>query len=414
MNTRQLIPVAFLFAAVAGCSDGDMGWAGTISDSAGVTIVSNPAQGIWAPGEEWVLEEELRIGGVEGDLDYLFGDIWGVTVDSHGRVFVLDFQEQRIQVYSPEGVYERTIGRRGEGPGEFMGGVSLLMGPGDTLLVQDNRLLRINRFAPDGSNAGSYRMQLDDRHPQAFKVTASGVIAEHFEYPDSPGQPAVENPTDAIAVVTTDGEILDTLLTYTSLASRGVYFYERGVSWDITDGPDLVSGDSDEYRLEIRSGDRLRRVVTKSSPSEPISEQEKASILGRCEEEAIESGAPADWVARRLESTHVADRVPAFRTIAFGPSSTLWVQRVRPVSELLNLEEPDVFDMTSRDFLDVGSRDWDVFNQEGRFLGTLLMPPRFTPHVFRGDKIYGVLRDELDVQYVVRFGIVGNLEDASL
>jgi hypothetical protein len=59
-----------------------------------VTIVSNPEQGIWAPGEEWVLEEELRIGAVEGDPDYLFGDVWGVTVDSHGRVFVLDFQEQ--------------------------------------------------------------------------------------------------------------------------------------------------------------------------------------------------------------------------------------------------------------------------------------------------------------------------------
>jgi hypothetical protein len=279
------------------------------------------------------------------------------------------------------------------------------MGPGDTLLVQDNRLFRINRFSPDGSSAGSYRMQLEDRHTQSLKATASGIIAEHFEYPDSPGQPAVEDPTDAIALVTTDGDLLDTLVAYSSLAVRGVYFYEREVSWDITDGPNLVFGVSDEYRLEIHSGNRLTRVITKPFRSEPISDQEKESILERCEQEAIESGAPADWVARRLASTHVADRVPAFRTIIFGPSGTIWVQRVRPVSELLSLEEPDVFHMTSRDFLDVGSRDWDVFGKEGRFLGTLRMPPRFTPHVFRGDKLYGVLRDEVDVPYAVRLGV---------
>lgn len=402
MISRWLVSVVLISGILTSCSDGGSGWAGSISDSSGVTIVSNPEKGTWAEGEEWVLAEEVRIGGVEGDPDYLFGDIWGVAVDSHGRVFVLDFQEQHIRVYSPEGAYEQTIGRQGEGPGEFRAAVSLLMGPGDTLLVQDNRLFRINRFAPDGSSAGSYRMQLDDRQPQTSRATTSGVVAEQFQCPDSPGQAAAEEPTDAIALVTTDGNILDTLLTYPSLAARGVHFYGRSLSWDITDGPILVFGDSDEYRLRIHSGNRLRRIITKPVRSEPISDQEKKAILDRWAQEAIESGAPEDWVARRRPSTHVADRVPAFRTIAFGPFGTIWVQRVRPVSELLSQEEPD--------FNDVGSRDWDIFDPEGRFLGTVLMPPRFTPHAFRGKKLYGVLRDELGVQCVVRFDIVGDLD----
>ena len=34
------------------------------------------------------------------------------------------------------------------------------------------------------------------------------------------------------------------------------------------------------------------------------------------------------------------------------------------------------------------------------------MPPRFKPRMFREDKIYGVWRDDLDVQYIVRLRIV--------
>jgi len=37
------------------------------------------------------------------------------------------------------------------------------------------------------------------------------------------------------------------------------------------------------------------------------------------------------------------------------------------------------------------------------------MPRLFTPKVFRGDKIYGVWRDEFDVQYMIRLRVVGDL-----
>ena len=44
--------------------------------------------------------------------------------------------------------------------------------------------------------------------------------------------------------------------------------------------------------------------------------------------------------------------------------------------------------------------------REGRFLGVVSMPPKFQPRLFVGDAIYGVQRDELDVQYVVRVRVV--------
>jgi len=47
-----------------------------------------------------------------------------------------------------------------------------------------------------------------------------------------------------------------------------------------------------------------------------------------------------------------------------------------------------------------------VFDREGKFLGVVTMPPRFQPRLFHEDKIYGVWRDNLDVQYVMWLRIV--------
>ena len=61
------------------------------------------------------------------------------------------------------------------------------------------------------------------------------------------------------------------------------------------------------------------------------------------------------------------------------------------------------------DLEDFGAPDWDVFDAQGRYLGVVEMPQGFTPKLFREDKIFGVWRDELDVQYVLRLRIVGDL-----
>jgi hypothetical protein len=58
--------------ATPACSGGDTAatWAGTVSDSAGIQVVHNPVEGIWAPGEAWGLEEVLSIGEMLGEDDH--------------------------------------------------------------------------------------------------------------------------------------------------------------------------------------------------------------------------------------------------------------------------------------------------------------------------------------------------------
>ena len=105
---------AVLFAAACGGgADGGSAWTGTVEDSAGVQIVRNSPQPIWGEGEAWGFEEVLTIGEAAGDPDYQFGQIAGLDATSDGRILVLDNLAQHIKIYSPEGVFERTIGQAG-------------------------------------------------------------------------------------------------------------------------------------------------------------------------------------------------------------------------------------------------------------------------------------------------------------
>lgn len=56
-----------------------------------------------------------------------------------------------IFVYSSDGEFLKTIGRRGPGPGEFEGAVIMEGGPADSLHVIDPRGMRYHVFAPDMS-----------------------------------------------------------------------------------------------------------------------------------------------------------------------------------------------------------------------------------------------------------------------
>jgi len=193
MDSQKSANVILLLAWCAvSCGSVENRWAGTIIDSAGVTVVSNPDVGIWTDADRWTVEEELRIGVQEGDPDYQFGQIGGIAVDSRGRLFVLENQAQQIKIYSAEGVYERTLGARGSGPGEIQAAAALLMGPGDTLVVPDPPNMRVSRFAPDGSSLGSFPLDFQQGIPLLYEATSSGVLVRQVRPFTFRGQPAIE------------------------------------------------------------------------------------------------------------------------------------------------------------------------------------------------------------------------------
>jgi hypothetical protein len=405
MINRPITLAVVLFFPLTACSDREPLWTGTMYDSAGVTIVTNTDVGIWSPGEEWTLEEELRIEAVEGNPDHGFGQVGGIAVDSNDRLFVLDRQDQHVQVYSPEGVYEQTIGVQRDGPGQWGGALFLLMGRGDTLLVGDGQAQLIYRHAPDGLRVGSFRFVLETGFPMHLVVTPSGVFAEQVRRTPVPGQTTVEQPMDAIVLLGSNGMLTDTLITIPSgeelPLDGGMVLYAPEAVWDLTDTLQLILGINDDYRIGLYSEGKLRRIFTKPFDRRPVSESDKEAELSVLERRWAELGLTAVGMERMRNNTQFSDLLPAFQSVEFGPVGTIWVQHLLPPSEL-SLEKMAFLGGVR------GTQGWDVFDSDGRFLGVVNAGRRFFPLLFRGDRIYGVW-DDLDELHVVRLRVVGDL-----
>ena len=102
------------------------------------------------------IQEELSIGVAEGEPEYMFSRISAIAVDDNGRIYVLDYLEAELRVFGPDGKHIRTIGRRGQGPGEFMGPFSLGISAENTIMVHDLMNHRISYFSMDGDFMHSF------------------------------------------------------------------------------------------------------------------------------------------------------------------------------------------------------------------------------------------------------------------
>ena len=83
-----------------------------------------------------------------------------VVRDSRGRIYVANEGQSDIEVYDSAGVYRESIGRRGQGPGEYASISSLSVLPGDTLLVGDHMNRRLTHLSPTGRAVRTTPFQL--------------------------------------------------------------------------------------------------------------------------------------------------------------------------------------------------------------------------------------------------------------
>ena len=92
----------------------------------------------------------LTLGSVEGDGPEGFTSIQAVALSPDGSLAVTEHSPLEIRVFDSLGQHRLTIGRDGEGPGEFVGAPKIrFLGP-DTLLAWDPGQFRLTWFSMDG------------------------------------------------------------------------------------------------------------------------------------------------------------------------------------------------------------------------------------------------------------------------
>lgn len=397
-----------LSACGSGPASGE--WAGTVRDSAGVVVVSNPTEGLWRPGEVPAVEEILRIGQIEGAPEYQFGQIVGLNVDDDGNLYVGDSQAREIRVFDASGTFVRRIGRPGSGPGELgPGGTSVFLGRGDTLFAPDPGQQRVNVFLRDGTFVRSFPISFTQGVSVKWTVTPEAELLQQVRHLALPGGEQEPGP-DLVLRRGSDGTIQDTVLVlpaglsvqFSSNSTPTIKIFEPEPVWEMTrDGRILLAVNSD-YRIELRSLDgSVERVIQKPFARQAVEEADREAFLTLFRETLEQQGAPPPAVQMIIQGINFADHYPAFITFMEGPEGSLWVQQIRSARQVAAAGGT----FSPED--DLGAPDWDVFDRDGRFLGVVTLPPRFQPGVVRENRIYGVQKDELDVQYVVAVEVRG-------
>lgn len=411
-SRREAVIMGALLSMGACGADGadgadDVGrWAGTITDSAGVAVVSNPAEGLWAEGEQWTVREELRIGSFATDPNEQFGQIGGIAVNSRGEILVMDRQLRQVRFFSPEGEFIRAVGAAGAGPGEFGPGANdVFVNPDDSFLVPDNRNRRVHHFGPTGALLGS--ATLDTERFRALRYRGNPrtlAVAVQLRPADVLVDDAVAT-RDELRRLGPDGMIGEVLLEVPSgelLGPDVIRYFTPEPVWSLTDSLTVMYAINNEYA--IRSFDqagRLHRIVRRSFEPRPINDRDIRAFFAYLDAAWLAAGVPESRLSANHARVSFAEVFPAFYRFEPGPEGSLWVQPVQPPGELSDA------DIERYDFIeDFGAPAWDVFDRDGRYLGVVQMPHRFQPRIFTGDAIYGVIRDDIDVPYVVRLRIV--------
>jgi hypothetical protein len=87
----------------------------------GVEVIYNPKDPVPRKGvpSTPVLKEDLVIGAESGDDKYMFSSLRTIRIDNDGNIYALDNKDINIKVFDKNGVHLRTMGKRGQGPGEI-------------------------------------------------------------------------------------------------------------------------------------------------------------------------------------------------------------------------------------------------------------------------------------------------------
>ena len=334
------------------------------------------------------LVEVLHIGEEGNDDGVVFGEIGGlIAVDSRGRIFVGDQQASQIHAFGSGGEFIKSIGSKGEGPGEFSLLSDVRVGPGDSLYAFDLRRGRISAF-----------------DPLTLEFVKSFVVGEDID-----GRSA----RDLIGVLESGF-----VVTYEDLPWPGTEFnterykYARIVSRTGLAGKEsIVRVPSSEFMM-VRSGNRFlgaampypRDPVIHLGPDELVYSGSTESItvavtaasgaMLRTIEHSLEAipitgieledwiGLLSDETARLVRKADLRKTKPAYTILVVDDSGRIWVKPTQSDSDAKDVQ-------------------WLVLDAQSRLVGTVALPSSVDLYVITGGRAYAVDETGSDVVLVV-------------
>ncbi|MGD8727431.1 MAG: hypothetical protein PVH40_07280, partial [Gemmatimonadales bacterium] len=293
----------------------------------------------------------------------------------------------------PDGTHLVSVGREGEGPGEFKWMGEIWPIHGDSLVIYDYiNSMRLSVFDAYGTFGRAFRLEhASSSIPQAQDVIWGDRVLSRS------GIFGAEEPLDGLrrdsALYCThslDGAVLDTLGRFpgSELFTRSVgpsssVALSRPFGRAVTSAATAdfwYFGSSDRYEIEGygRSG-MLERLIRRDVTNRPVTQD----LLDERARRLRESGNPN--AARLQRDIPVPETMPAHGRILGDAEGNLWVQEYRI------RDEPE---------------RWAVFDPSGRFLGIVDMPAPGRVTQIGSDDVLGIWTDDLDVEQVRLYALI--------
>jgi hypothetical protein len=312
-------------------------------------------------------------------MPFLLGEISGIAIDDSGRIYVADFQDPRIVVFDSRGRHLATIGRKGQGPGEFTAPTGITFGADGALYVRN--MEQVARFIRDPRTGIASRFDRayvgPTMAPWRSKLASVVDRQGRFHFPLEVGLP--DGLTHyAYRRYALDGRKLDSLPVPLYPTSRSSWAavptgpnggrVVRGLSmvpfhpvpvWTISNAGTIISGPADRYELaETDSLGRRTRVFSRAVPAERIPARERSDSLRSLRRRIDSLPIPLSQVrgaSEEVKSQRLPEVFPFYRSVVMTPANELWVRRWSSGT----LARQTVI---------------DVFRAEGSYLKTIVLP----------------------------------------
>jgi dipeptidyl aminopeptidase/acylaminoacyl peptidase len=347
--------------------------------------VMTSACGRGAPAEQIRTENLQPVLIARSAAEVEFSQITDMAVDSRAQIYVGD-RLGEIIVLGNDGKVVRRFGRMGDGPGEFLAVGTLSILKDDSLYVYDGYAQRVTVYAPNSGHV-AYTVRVPQpgySFPMDVKPHGAGTLIGHFRRINGDVPIAGQRSDDVIRILGPDGSVLkDTVLTMRepdalhvrTETNEGFYFPEFARQSLVRWGPDglIYSLWTDSARVHVHdTAGRVRGsfVADLGAPRLALA----AATVDSVAEVNAQPGTPkrtlVDAFSGRWKTW------PLVQDMLVDDQSRVWILPVTHAPQV----------------------SWVAFDARGRRLATLQLPRSVRPRLIRGDRLYAVSRDSLDVE----------------
>lgn len=353
------------------------------------------------PPDPWTLSDpETRIGSVH-DPDHIFNPVTHMALGPDGLLYTTHAGEGTVRRWTADGVPAGSLGRRGEGPGEFQYPFGLGFF-GDSLWVWDVVAVRVSYFDLEGGFLGSVQVRgnaggatgspvrpvvpLRDGTFMGMTLPASTSIARGSQT-ESPFVRLNADGRSLNRIWTQPWRRHDTFATSSArqpfgddhlsgMGARGLLVVERR-AW---------TGEGDPTMRVSEIGFDGDTIFTAAVPYDPVPlpAERFDSVVGAW------AGGNVASEARIREAMYRPSYLSAVSRLIGAQDGTVWLQRFDPV-EVVGGER---------------MIEWWVLDDEGAPRARALTPVGLDVKLIAEGMVWGIERDELGVEYIVRHRLV--------